>query len=465
MPSMDGPWIHCIPGMLYWWIWQPCHQWMGHGIPVGYCTQSGGSGNHAINGWAMVFLGYCTGGSDNHAINGWAMESWDTLLVDLTTMPSMDGPWYSWDTLLVDLATIPSMDGPWIHCIPGILYWWIWPPCHQWMGRGLGYFTGGSGHHAINGWAVDSLYSWDTLLVDLATMPSMDGPWIHCIPGILYWWIWQPCHQWRIHGFIVFLGYFTGGSGNHAINGWAVDSVYSWDTLLVDLATMPSMEDPWIHCIPGILYWWIWQPCHQWMGRGFSVFLGYFTGGSGNHAINGWAVDSLYSWDTLLVDLATMPSMEDPWIYCIPGILYWWIWQPCHQWMGRGFSVFLGYFTGGSGNHAINGWAVDSVYSWNTLLVDLATMPSMEDPWIHLVDLATMMGRGFVVFLGYFTGGSGNHAINGGSMDSFGGHHTINGWPVDSLYSWDTLLVDLATMPSMDGPWIQCIPGILYWWI
>ena len=281
MPSMDGPWIHCIPGMLYWWIWQPCHQWMGHGIPVGYCTQSGGSGNHAINGWAMVFLGYCTGGSDNHAINGWAM-----VFLGYFTGGSghhtING-WpvdslYSWDTLLVDLATMPSMDGPWI----GILYWWIWPPCHQWMGRGfivfLGYFTGGSGHHAINGWAVDSVYSWDTLLVDLATMPSMDGPWIQCIPGILYWWIWPPCHQWMGHG------------------------------------------------IPGILYWWIWPPYHQWMGRGFIVFLGYFTGGSGHHAINGWAVD----WDTLLVDLATMPSMDGPWIQCIPGILYWWIWTPCH---------------------------------------------------------------------------------------------------------------------------------------
>ena len=188
---------------------------------------------------------------------------------------------------------MPSMDGPWIQCIPGILYWWIWQPCHQWMGRGfsvfLEYFTGGSGNHAINGGSMDSF----------GGSGHHDGPWIRCIPGILHWWIWQPCHQWRIHGFI-------------------------W-----------------------------WPPYHQWMACGFIVFLGYFTGGSDNHAINGWPVDSLYSWDTLLVDLATMPSMDGPWIQCIPGILYWWIWPPCHQWMGRGFSVFLGY------NHAINEGSMD----------------------------------------------------------------------------------------------------------
>ena len=184
---------------------------------------------------------------------------------------------------IVFLGYLGSFPGAWERGYR-ILHWRVWQPCHPRM---------------IHGWATDSLYSWDTLLEGLATLPSMDGPWVHCIPGILYRRAWQPCHQWMIHG-------------------WAMDSLYSWDTLLEGLATMPSMDDPW-------------------MGHGFIVFLGYFTGGPGNHAINGWPVDG-------------------PWIHCIPGILYWRAWQPCHQWTIHGWAiVFLGYFTGGPGYYAIHG--------------------------------------------------------------------------------------------------------------
>ena len=49
--------------------------------------------------------------------------------------------------------------------------------------------------------------------------------------------------------------------------------------------------------------------------------------------------------------------------------------------MGRGFSVFLGYFTGGSDNHAINEGSMDGTWIAMDTLLPLTYTCSME-PWV-----------------------------------------------------------------------------------
>ena len=93
----------------------------------------------------------------------------------------------------------------------------------------------------------------------------------HCIPWLLYWRAWQPCHQRMIRGWaIVFLGYFTGGPGNHAINGRSMDGpLYSLVTLLEGLATIPSSDQRMIRGWDMGSHGYIWHAHAQWALNGY----------------------------------------------------------------------------------------------------------------------------------------------------------------------------------------------------